>query len=69
MHKGGYMKEVTNESRFKDVHGKHVYILFDDATSYWMIAYDYHILDQVWNSYTAAKEYLLERGCVAWEDE
>ena len=70
MHKGDYMKEITqeNEVRYKDAHGKHVYILFDEASSYWMIAYDYQILDQVWNSFAAAKDYLLERGCTKWED-
>lgn len=71
MRKGDYMKELKQENgaRFKDTHGKHVYILFDEASSYWMIAYDYRILDQVWHSYASARDYLLERGCVKWEDE
>lgn len=63
------MNEKAKGNRYKDKNGVHVYILFDKATSYWMIAYDYEILDQVWHSWASAKEYLLERGCVAWEED
>lgn len=53
--------------RYKDSKGFDVFILFDEASSYYMVAYDYVILDRTWNSAMEAREYLLERGCVDWE--
>ena len=58
-----------SKNKFKDAKGKDVFILFDQASSYWMIAYDYIILDQIYQSYTAALEYVHETGCKEWEDE
>lgn len=58
-----------SKNKFKDAKDKDVFILFDQASSYWMIAYDYIILDQIYQSYAAALEYVYETGCKEWEDE
>jgi hypothetical protein len=58
-----------NEHQFKDPKGKDVFILFDEASSYWMIAYDYTILDKNYHSYAEAADYIHQTGCKEWEDE
>jgi hypothetical protein len=55
--------------RFKDTKGRDVFILFDEASSYWMIAYDYTILDKNYHSYAEAADYIHQTGCKEWEDE
>ena len=60
--------EEFNKFKYKDSKGHDVFILFDEASLYYMVAYNYTILDQKWSTATEAREYLLERGCVDWED-
>lgn len=65
---GGLKGVPMQDYKFKDTKGKDVFILYDEASSYWMIAYDYVIMDQTYPSYAAAVEYLSECGCKKWED-
>lgn len=42
--------------------GKKIFILYDRATSSWMVAYNYEIIDEIFHSYDAAKRYVKAIG-------